>query len=457
MSVRRLALAERLEPTRLDRPSLRRGAVEEALWRHLSAIGAATDSFHWVGDIDEGFGYVRSRVRTDERVWAPSASERTRRFSPWRPDAPSPTPIACSHAEITPSERPSSEWRAPLSAALARLPNPTHLPALARVLRRISLIPRMSTGWRGSWRTKRRSFARRPEPGAVRRAERARLRKLSYGSKTEYRFKEGLWTYESAGMRVPVLEAVVQVHSGQGPLLLGARAPALAEAALRLCPPRGAPPCERKAPPRRWPGGRLGQRCVLLVWEGLHVPCRVAATAASPPACRSSSARPTSSGAGFSSTGSATSAFSRPRRGARPAGRLRQSLAHPALVDRERLSHRRGRQLDARSRLLVPALLPRVRRPRAWRARWSPGRSTSIAWTRIPRSSRPERRSTMKDRKPEYEPKPWERVEAGILHGPGYAVDLEDDEILFFVSPSLMGYRQKRGESSTPPPSAAQP
>ena len=63
----------------------------------------------------------------------------------------------------------------------------------------------------------------------------------------------------------------------------------------------------------------------------------------------------------------------------------------------------------------------------------------------------------MKDGKPEYEPKPWERVEDGILHGPGYAVDLEDDEILLFVSPSLMGYGPKRGQSATPPPPAAQP
>ena len=37
-----------------------------------------------------------------------------------------------------------------------------------------------------------------------------------------------------------------------------------------------------------------------------------------------------------------------------------------------------------------------------------------------------------------YEPRPWERVEDGILYGPGYVVDLETDDVLFFVSPSAM-------------------
>jgi hypothetical protein len=36
------------------------------------------------------------------------------------------------------------------------------------------------------------------------------------------------------------------------------------------------------------------------------------------------------------------------------------------------------------------------------------------------------------------EPKPWEKVENGILYRPGYAVDLEEEELLFFVSPGVM-------------------
>lgn len=30
----------------------------------------------------------------------------------------------------------------------------------------------------------------------------------------------------------------------------------------------------------------------------------------------------------------------------------------------------------------------------------------------------------------------WERVEGGVLFGPGFAFDLENDDILWFVSPS---------------------
>ncbi len=37
-----------------------------------------------------------------------------------------------------------------------------------------------------------------------------------------------------------------------------------------------------------------------------------------------------------------------------------------------------------------------------------------------------------------YEPKPWEHIEDRILHGPGYAYDLDEDDLLFFVSPGGM-------------------
>src|SRR5262245_5136998 len=81
------SLAERLAAVRLDRPALRRGAVEEALWRHLAAIGAETDSYEWVHDIEQGFEFVRSLYARGDRVWEPSSSGSWGRASLWRPDA----------------------------------------------------------------------------------------------------------------------------------------------------------------------------------------------------------------------------------------------------------------------------------------------------------------------------------------------------------------------------------
>jgi hypothetical protein len=44
-----------------------------------------------------------------------------------------------------------------------------------------------------------------------------------------------------------------------------------------------------------------------------------------------------------------------------------------------------------------------------------------------------------------YRPAPWERVEGGVLSGPGYVYDLQNDDLLFFVSPSRM-LRRRTGE-----------
>ena len=40
-----------------------------------------------------------------------------------------------------------------------------------------------------------------------------------------------------------------------------------------------------------------------------------------------------------------------------------------------------------------------------------------------------------------------ERVRDGVLEGPGYAVELETDDLVYFMSPSAMGY----GRSRKPP------
>ena len=43
---------------------------------------------------------------------------------------------------------------------------------------------------------------------------------------------------------------------------------------------------------------------------------------------------------------------------------------------------------------------------------------------------------------------PWERVVDGVLEGPGYAVDLATDDLLYFASPSSMR-RAKRDEPAS--------
>jgi hypothetical protein len=51
-----------------------------------------------------------------------------------------------------------------------------------------------------------------------------------------------------------------------------------------------------------------------------------------------------------------------------------------------------------------------------------------------------------------YTPREWERVVDGVLEGPGYGVDLETGDILWFVSPGLMrqmALKRQKGGSST--------
>ena len=81
-------LSERLRRVELEQPVLNREAVEDALWQHLSVVGAETDSFTWVEDIEEGFSAVLSRLRSGDQLWHPSSSGSWRRFALWTPDAP---------------------------------------------------------------------------------------------------------------------------------------------------------------------------------------------------------------------------------------------------------------------------------------------------------------------------------------------------------------------------------
>jgi hypothetical protein len=48
-----------------------------------------------------------------------------------------------------------------------------------------------------------------------------------------------------------------------------------------------------------------------------------------------------------------------------------------------------------------------------------------------------------------YSLKSWERVVDGVLDGPGYAIDLKTDDILFFVSPRWMNANRSRNEEDS--------
>ena len=48
-----------------------------------------------------------------------------------------------------------------------------------------------------------------------------------------------------------------------------------------------------------------------------------------------------------------------------------------------------------------------------------------------------------------YRPEPWERVEHGVVYGPGYVYDLVNDDLLFFVAPSRM--RRTRSDEEDAP------
>jgi hypothetical protein len=85
----RSRLADRLERLDLTRQSFRPEAAEEALWRHLAAVGAETDNVRWEPNLARGFLAVRERLGWhDDRVWEPSSSGSWERQSLWRPDAP---------------------------------------------------------------------------------------------------------------------------------------------------------------------------------------------------------------------------------------------------------------------------------------------------------------------------------------------------------------------------------
>jgi hypothetical protein len=80
-------LWDRLGSIDLSGVPLDRGKAEMPLFKHLAAVGAETDSFAWVEDIEQGFERLHEEVvRGPGRVWEPSSSGNWDRVSVWHPD-----------------------------------------------------------------------------------------------------------------------------------------------------------------------------------------------------------------------------------------------------------------------------------------------------------------------------------------------------------------------------------
>ena len=100
----------------------------------------------------------------------------------------------------------------------------------------------------------------------------------SYGSKTEYRFKEGVRTYESARMRAPVLKPLCSAFRA-GLLYFWVLEPQRWRNRHCVCVPRPALHLANgrlhrdDGPAVEWASG-----VSYWFWEGLQVPRRVAAT-----------------------------------------------------------------------------------------------------------------------------------------------------------------------------------
>jgi hypothetical protein len=267
-------LQERLERVALERPLVERREVEEALWRHLSAIGAETDSFTWVEDIEQGFGRVRSELRSGDRVWSPSSSGSWRRFSLWSPDAriscpdrvlprredPVGTPIARVARsslgrgwQVYKTSRTHHRWR----ESYAHVDDPVSVYRLALAAADEEAIVMAGRPERGWFEEPDDDFWASVRGDAL--------------------YEQGVRTYESARMRAPVLEPLVAAfEAGLGFFWMGESKRWRQRWCLAV--PRPALHLEngrlhrRDGPAVEWPNGTS-----YWFWEGLNIPRRVAA------------------------------------------------------------------------------------------------------------------------------------------------------------------------------------
>ncbi len=274
MAVETTSLAERLDRVDLAAGRVRRPAAEQALWRHLCAIGADTEDVNWVADIEQGFEEVRRRVSAGHRIWEPSSSGSWDRYSLWRPDAKYSYPNRDLHSRDD-----------PIGAAIIRV-------ARASLGRRWNVYHTTRSHLR--WRS---SYADLPNPASVYRLalaaadEDASLRaghptREQFGvtdrpdpwrDSGHWQWKRAVKTFEAAKCRLPTLEPLVRAweaglmffwvlehrHWTKRACIAVPR-PSLHLEDGRLHRPDG-PAVEWKSGTSYW------------FWEGLHVPKRIAA------------------------------------------------------------------------------------------------------------------------------------------------------------------------------------
>jgi hypothetical protein len=204
-------VSQRLDKVPLAEREVERTQVEEALWQHLSAVGAETDNFGWAADLEAAFEQVRQRLQHDHLVWTPSGSPHSwARFSLWSPDA-----------RISYPDRHLERHDDPLVPPVVRV-------ARASLGRRwrVYRTHRTHRRWRQSYRqvpdpvsVYRLALAAADEEAIVLAGKPTREqypdhagdeRDRSARARAEHQLKQAVRTFESARYRGPVLEPLAR-------------------------------------------------------------------------------------------------------------------------------------------------------------------------------------------------------------------------------------------------------
>jgi hypothetical protein len=198
-------LWDRLGSIDLSTAPVDRGKAEAALFQHLAAVGAETDSFAWVDDIEQGFERLHDQVvRRPGRIWEPSSSGSWGRVTIWHPDRVMWTSCNFVHRRdlvgepivraargtlgrrwrVYRTSRTHRRWR----HSYASIPDPVSVHRLAVNAADEDAIVR----------------AGRPDPNAF--PEREDDGSEWYRQvRAEARYRDAIRTYESARSRLPVL------------------------------------------------------------------------------------------------------------------------------------------------------------------------------------------------------------------------------------------------------------
>jgi hypothetical protein len=271
-------LSDRLERVDLRRRTVRRSQVEEALWQHLSAVGAETDDFEWVTDLESGFERVRDKLLHDHLVWAPSASPHAwGRFSLWTPDA-----------DVSYPDRHLERRDDPLLAPAVRV-------ARASLGRRwrVHRTSRSYRRWRPSYRhvpdpvsAYRLALAAADEEAIVLAGKPLREqypeqpryeRDRSARARAEHGWKRAVRTFESARYRAPVLEPLARAWIDGLYCFWVMESPRWRQRRCVLVPRPALQVADGRLHCSDGPAVEWSDGLSYWFWEGLHIPRRIAA------------------------------------------------------------------------------------------------------------------------------------------------------------------------------------